>query len=290
MKFKSDSVTVPPHKKVKLSKWPTLTKPLYKSKDHCRELLTNTVAQISELQERHYSSKANALLLIFQGMDGAGKDSTIKHVMSGINPQGCHVVGFRPPSEEEASHDFLWRTSVHLPRRGHIGIFNRSYYEEVLIVRVHPEILKSEAVASRKLPKKHIWENRFESINDHEKHLYREETRILKFFLHISKDEQKRRFLARIDEPKKNWKIVPSDIEERKSWDKYQKAYEACLSATSTKHSPWHIIPADDKENARLMISQILLQTFISLNLDHPTTSLERRKELQQIRARLVES
>ena len=214
------------------------------------------------MQQLHYASNRHAVLLIFQAMDAAGKDGAIRHVMSGVNPQGCQVFSFKHPSATELEHDFLWRTTRDLPERGRIGIFNRSYYEEVLIVRVHPEILRSEGLPDAPHDDKTVWHDRYRSIVDLEKHLHGNGTRIVKFFLHLSKEEQRKRFLARIDEPDKNWKFSLADIEERKFWKHYMKAYEECLSATSTSDSPWYVVPADDKENARLIVSQIVLDTF----------------------------
>jgi len=228
-------------------------------------------------------------LLIFQGMDTAGKDGAIRHVMSGVNPQGCQVYSFKSPSTVELEHDFLWRTTCQLPERGRIGIFNRSYYEEVLIVRVHPNILAGENLPKEAQNKKNIWKNRYRSIVELEKHLHCNGTRVIKFFLHISKDEQRKRFLERIDAPEKNWKLTSDDIEERQYWDDYMEAYEECLGATSTKESPWYIVPADDKENSRLIISTIILDTLSKMKLSYPETDAKRREELQVIRKELVE-
>jgi PPK2 family polyphosphate:nucleotide phosphotransferase len=221
-------------------------------------------------------------------MDAAGKDGAIKHVLSGVNPQGCEVFSFKQPSAEELEHDFLWRTSVRLPERGRIGIFNRSYYEEVLVVRVHPEILRSEGLPDE-LIEPNIWQERYRSIVDLEKHLYRNGTRVIKFFLHLSKEEQRKRLLARIDNPEKNWKLSLADVEERKFWNDYCKAYEACLSSTSTKEAPWYIVPADDKENARVIVSQIILETLDELGLSYPEADKAHRKELLSIGKRLTD-
>jgi PPK2 family polyphosphate:nucleotide phosphotransferase len=221
-------------------------------------------------------------------MDAAGKDGAIRHVMSGVNPQGCQAFSFKQPSAEELEHDFLWRTTRRLPERGRIGIFNRSYYEEVLIVRVHPELLRGQGLPVELLDEKTIWEGRYHSIVDFEHHLYQNGTRIIKFFLHLSKDEQRQRFLARIDEPDKNWKFSLADIEERKFWNHYQEAYEACLSATSTNEAPWYVVPSDDKENARLIVSQIILDTLNELGMSYPKVDQARRKELSSIREQLV--
>jgi len=222
-------------------------------------------------------------------MDAAGKDGAIEHVMSGVNPQGCQVFSFKHPSATELDHDFLWRTTRCLPERGQIGIFNRSYYEEVLIARVHPEILRSEKLPDASArDRKAIWQERYRSITDLEEHLTRNGTRIIKFFLHLSKEEQRKRFLKRIDDPEKNWKFSMADIEERGFWGDYMKAYEACLGATSTEEAPWHIVPADNKKNARLIISEIILDVFTKLKMAYPGTTPQRRRELLAIRKRLV--
>jgi PPK2 family polyphosphate:nucleotide phosphotransferase len=221
-------------------------------------------------------------------MDAAGKDGVIAHVMSGVNPQGCQVFSFKHPSATELKHDFLWRTTVCLPEQGKIGIFNRSYYEEVLIVRVHPEILRAEDLPESAEGGKAIWAERYQSIVDLERHLGRNGTRIMKFFLHLSKEEQRKRFLARIDAPDKNWKFSESDIEERKYWKEYKKAYEKCLSATSTREAPWYVVPADDKQNARLIVSRIVLDTMAELKLSFPRATAARRKELQRLRKQLA--
>jgi PPK2 family polyphosphate:nucleotide phosphotransferase len=288
MKINLKDFRVQEGEKVNLKKWPTLVEPVYQSKEHYHELLGNQVEELSSLQQLHYASNRYAVLLIFQAMDAAGKDGAIKHVMSGVNPQGCQVFSFKHPSATELEHDFLWRTSQCLPERGRIGIFNRSYYEEVLIVRVHPEILRSQGLPGELLDEKTIWQKRYRSIVNLEKHLYRNGTRIIKFFLHLSKEEQRKRFLQRIDEPDKNWKFGLADIEERKFWKHYMKAYEACLSATSTKNAPWHVVPADDKENARLIISEIILDIFNGLKMAYPKPSAKRRRELHLIRKSLV--
>src|SRR5271163_1518540 len=230
-------------KKVKLSKCPTIVKPVYKSKAQYQELLAEHVEKLSSLQQLHYASNRYALLLIFQGMDAGGKDGAIRHVMSGVNPQGCQVFSFKQPSANELEHDFLWRTDRCLPERGRIGIFNRSYYEEVLVVRVHPEILAGEGLSKELDDEKAFWEKRYRSIVDLESHLYRNGTRTVKFFLHLSKNEQRKRFLERIDDPDKNWKFSLADIQERKYWGQYMQAYEGCLKATSTHHAPWYVVP-----------------------------------------------
>ena len=273
--------------KVHLRKWPTQVDAVYKSKEHYQKLLQEHVAQLSSLQELLYASNRYAVLLIFQAMDAAGKDGAIRHVMSGVNPQGCQVFSFKHPSPIELQHDFLWRTTRDLPERGRIGIFNRSYYEEVLIARVHPEILRSEGVPDAPRGDEAIWRDRYSSIVNLERHLYGNGTRIIKFYLHLSKDEQRRRFLKRIDEPEKNWKFSLADVEERKFWKHYMKAYAECLSATSTSAAPWYVVPADDKENARLIVSRIVLDALEDLKMAYPKTSPARRRELVSIRKRL---
>jgi PPK2 family polyphosphate:nucleotide phosphotransferase len=274
---------------VDLAKWATHVAPLYQSKKEYRKLLEAQVSTLSSLQRLQYASNRHAVLLIFQGMDSAGKDGAIRHVMSGVNPQGCQVFSFKEPSVEELQHDFLWRTTCRLPERGRIGIFNRSYYEEVLIVRVHPEMLRGQHLPDGLIEKTAFWQERYRSIVGLEAHLWRNGTRIVKIFLHLSKEEQGKRFLDRIDEPDKNWKFSVADIEERKFWGKYMQAYETCLSATSAETAPWYVVPADDKKNARLIISQILLGTFRALNMRYPEVSEKRRQELQSIRHRLTE-
>ena len=287
MKINSNHFRVHEGKKVNLHKWPTDMKPVYTSKEHYHKLLDTHVKKLSALQDLLYASSQHAVLLIFQAMDAAGKDGAIKHVMSGVNPQGCQVFSFKQPSSEELKHDFLWRTTCCLPERGRIGIFNRSYYEEMLIVRVHPELLRKQEIPDDLLDTKNIWEERFQSVTEFESHLTRNGTRVIKFFLHISKEEQRKRFLARIDDPGKNWKFSQADIEERKLWKHYMNAYEECLGATSTRAAPWYIVPADDKANARLIISQIILDTIEDLNLSYPETDKARQKELQALRTLL---
>lgn len=287
MKINSKDFLVKEGKKVKLTKWPTIVKPVYKSKEQYKQLLRKHIEELSLLQSLLYASNHYSVLLIFQSMDAAGKDGSIKHVMSGVNPQGCQVFSFKHPSTEELEHDFLWRTTRYLPERGQIGIFNRSYYEEVLIVRVHPEILRSEGL-SDDIDAKTIWAERYHSIVDLENHLHRNGTRIIKFFLHISKEEQRKRFLKRIDEPQKNWKLSLADMKERKFWNHYTKAYEKCLTATSTHNAPWYVIPADDKENTHLIISQIILDMLKGLKMDYPKSNAKRKQELQSFRKLLT--
>ncbi len=288
MKIDSKDFRVPPGKKIELSEWPTVVKPVCKSKEQYQELLKKHVEELSSLQQLHYASHCYALLLIFQGMDAAGKDGAIRHVMSGVNPEGCEVFSFKQPSAEELEHDFLWRTACRLPERGRIGIFNRSYYEEVLVARVHPEVLLTQRLPDELRNEKTIWENRYRSIVDMEKHLYCNGTRIVKIFLNLSNAEQRKRFIERIDEPEKNWKFSLSDIHERKYWKHYMKVYEDCLSATSTHHAPWYVVPADNKENARLIVSQIVLDALNGLKMAYPKTTAQRRLELQSIRKLLT--
>ena len=288
MKIRSKDFRVKESDEVDLGKWATIVEPVYKSKDQYQKLLEEHVAQLSSLQQLHYASNRYAVLLIFQAMDAAGKDGAIKHVMSGVNPQGCQVFSFKHPSPAELQHDFLWRTTRDLPERGRMGIFNRSYYEEVLIVRVHPEILRTEGIPDAPHDEKAIWRDRYHSIVNLERHLHFNGTRIVKFYLHLSKEEQRKRFLARIDEPEKNWKFSLADIAERKYWKQYMKAYEECLGATSTREAPWYVVPADDKENARLIVSQIILDTLEGLEMSYPKTTDERHQELLEIRKQLT--
>ena len=288
MKIDSKDFRIPPGKEVDLGKWPTIVDPWYKSKKQYKELLLEHMEKLSSLQQLHYASNQYALLVIFQGMDGAGKDGAIRHVMSGVNPEGCEVYSFKQPSAEELQHDFLWRSTRRLPERGRIGIFNRSYYEEVLIVRVHPELLRGEGLSKEIRDAKSIWKERYRSIRDLEGHLYRNETRIIKIFLHLSHDEQRKRLLERIDEPEKNWKISLADIHERKYWGDYIKAYEECLEATSTRHAPWYTVPADDKQNARLIVSAIVLDALKELKMAYPKTTAKHRAELESIRRQLA--
>jgi PPK2 family polyphosphate:nucleotide phosphotransferase len=288
MKIHSDDFRVREGVALELRKWPTRVAPVYKSKEQYHAMLDDHIRQLSAQQSRLYADDRYAVLFIFQAMDAAGKDGVIKHVMSGVNPQGCQVFSFKHPSAQELQHDFLWRTTRDLPERGRIGIFNRSYYEEVLILRAHPEILCGEGLAPDAGAGEGLWQGRYRSINDLEHHLHRNGTRIVKFFLHLSKEEQRRRFLARIDEPEKNWKFSTADLEERKFWAQYMRAYEQCLEATSTNVAPWYIVPADDKESARLVVSQIVLDTLEGLKLHYPETTAERRRELARIRSLLT--
>ena len=287
MKIHTKDFRVTEGDEVDLDKWPTKVDPVYKSKHQYKKILEEHVEKLSDQQRLLYASNRHAVLLIFQAMDAAGKDGAIRHVMSGVNPQGCQVFSFKHPSPAELLHDFLWRTTRDLPERGRIGIFNRSYYEEVLIVRVHPEILHSEGLPDRLLDETAVWHDRYRSIVDLERHLHANGTRIVKFYLHLSKDEQRKRFLERIDEPEKNWKFSLADVEERKFWDHYMTAFEECLSATSTRDVPWYVVPADDKKNTRLIVSQVVLDTLEGLNMAYPKTTAERHKELLAIREQL---
>jgi PPK2 family polyphosphate:nucleotide phosphotransferase len=287
MKISSEEFRVLPGKEFKLADRKTVVKPFFQSKKQYQKLLDEHVEQLSSLQQLHYACGRYALLLIFQGMDSAGKDGAIRHVMSGIDPQGCEVSSFKQPSADERKHDFLWRTTARLPERGQIGIFNRSYYEEVLVVRVHPEILRNQGLPEELVDEKNIWEERYRSIVELESHLYRNGTRTIKIFLHLSPQEQKKRFLARIDEPDKNWKFSLADIHERKYWKDYMEAYETCLNATSTHQAPWYVVPADDKQNARLIVARIVVDAFEKIKMAYPKTTAKRRRELLAIRKQL---
>jgi PPK2 family polyphosphate:nucleotide phosphotransferase len=277
-----------PGRKIDLRDWATRGRSFYKSKDAYEELLAAHVRRLSERQTLLYAHDRYALLLIFQAMDAAGKDGVIKHVMSGVNPQGCQVFSFKHPSAEDLDHDFLWRTSRSLPERGRIGIFNRSYYEEVLIVRVHDEILRGQRLPEEAFDDGGIWKGRYRSIVNLENHLYRNGTRVVKFFLHVSKDEQRRRFLARLDDPGKTWKFSAGDLQERARWDEYQKAYAECIQATTTRRAPWYIVPADDKPNARLIVSQAIVETLDAMEMQFPEPSAGERKELAALRTALA--
>lgn len=287
MKIDTSEYRVQPGETVDLTQRATKIEPVYDAKKKYKKLLEAQVEQLSDLQRLHYASNQYSLLLIFQGMDTAGKDGIIRHVMSGVDPQGCQVFSFKQPSTEELEHDFLWRTTKRLPERGRIGIFNRSYYEEVLIARVHPELLTAQGFSDDAVAGNAIWNQRFKSITDLEAHLHRNGTKVIKFFLHLSKDEQRDRFLERIDEPEKNWKFSLADIKEREHWDDYMRAYELCLSATSSEESPWFVIPADDKKNARLIVSQIVVDTLQDFSMSYPKVSAARRRELLKLRKQL---
>ena len=279
---------VPGRNGIDLKKWPTNIDPLYTSKKHYKKHLARDAKELGDLQRVLFANGSYAVLLIFQAMDAAGKDGAISHVLSGVHPQGCVVHDFKHPSAEELTHDFLWRTTRQLPARGMIGVFNRSYYEEVLVVREHHAMLLSENIPREKGHDKAIWKGRYRSIVELEQHLRRNGTRVIKFFLHLSKDEQRKRFLARIDEPDKNWKFSEADVTERAFWDQYAKLYEDCLSATSSKAAPWHVVPADDKLNARLIILRVIIDALKSLDLSYPESSPERQCKLLAVRKKLV--
>ena len=288
MKINSSDFRVREGDKVNLDKWPTKVDPVYKSKDQYKSLLEEHVAKLGALQQLHWASHRHAVLLILQATDAAGKDGAIRHVMSGVNPQGCRVYSFKQPSEAELEHDFLWRSTRDLPERGRIAIFNRSYYEEVLVVRVHKDILENEAIPDPPRHDKKLWRERYRSINDFERHLDVNGTRVVKIFLHLSKEEQRKRLLERIDDPKKNWKFSDADLHEREFWDEYAAAYEECLGETSTREAPWYVAPADDKDNARLIVSQILVEVLEGLDMSYPRTSARREIELQAFRKALA--
>ncbi len=288
VKIEPSKFRLSPGEKVQLHKLPTVIQPFYDSKSDYQKLLAARTAEMAELQKLLFAHNRYALLVIFQAMDAAGKDSAIRHVLSGVNPQGCEVTSFKRPSTEELEHDFLWRITCALPMRGRLGIFSRSHYEEVLIVRVHPEILRLANLPAELLDEKTLWAGRFRSINDWESHLHRNGTRVLKFFLHLSKEEQRKRFLARLEEPEKNWKFETGDVKERHFWDSYTTAYEDCLRATSTKIAPWHVIPADDKKNARLIISETIVATLRGLKMSYPQPEKAQKDELASITKLLV--
>jgi PPK2 family polyphosphate:nucleotide phosphotransferase len=258
----------------------------FDSDKHAAEMLQNSVARLEQLQDMLYAQDQWALLLIFQAMDAAGKDGAIKHVMSGVNPQGCEVTSFKVPSAEELAHGYLWRTSQHAPPRGKIGIFNRSYYEEVLVVRVHSEAFKNERIPPP-LVTKNIWSERFEDINAFERYLGRNGIIVRKFYLNVSKKEQKKRFLARLEEPEKNWKFSAADIHERQYWDDYMDAYEDMIRNTSTPDAPWYIVPADNKWYTRLVVASAIVDTLEELNLSYPKVDAAKRKQLEAARATL---
>ena len=286
--LKSGDYRVSPGDEVDLQRWSTRAKASYRSKHEYQQRLQASVEHLDALQRLLYASNSFAILLILQGMDTAGKDGVIRHVMSGVNPQGCQVFSYKHPSLAELQHDFLWRTTRDLPERGRIGIFNRSYYEEVLITRVHPEILANEGVPDAPRRAKSVWHERYRSILGLERHLHANGTRIIKVFLHLSKKEQRKRLLQRIDDPRKNWKFSSADVEERKYWKRYTRAYEHCLSATSTRDSPWYVVPADDKDSTGLIVSQIILDTLSGLKMALPKLSDARRQQLSAMRRTLA--
>jgi PPK2 family polyphosphate:nucleotide phosphotransferase len=287
MKIDPDKFRVAVGEEVSLEELPTRVEPFYKSKQHYNKQLQHDIEQLSAQQRLLYANNSYALLLILQGMDAAGKDGTIRHIMSGVDPQGCEVFSFKQPGPTELAHDFLWRASCRLPERGRIGIFNRSYYEEVLVVRVHPELLAAQRLPAAAVASPDLWEERYKSIVAWEDHLDRNGTRIVKVFLHLSKAEQRERFLQRIDDTERNWKFSLDDARERRFWNQYQKAYQDCLRATSTRTAPWHVVPADDKENARLIVSRIVIEVLQALELKYPHFDKARRKQLAAIRKAL---
>jgi PPK2 family polyphosphate:nucleotide phosphotransferase len=260
-----------------------------KSKKHAERLIQQSSAMVSQMQEKLYAQDRWALLLIFQGMDAAGKDGAIKHVMSGVNPQGCDVHSFKAPSNEELDHDYLWRTHKVVPERGKIGIFNRSYYEEVLVVRVHPGLLKGEKLPDP-LITKHVWDERYEDINAYERYLTRNGVMIRKFFLYISKEEQKKRFLERLEDSKKNWKFSMADIKERAFWKDYKEAYAEMIQKTAARHAPWYVIPSDNKWFTRLIVASAIVEALNQLDLTFPDVDKQKKKELEQIRESLLAS
>jgi len=288
MKIDPARFRVEPDRRLRLSDAPTRVKPFYRGKANYEEMLAVQVAELKDLQARLYADNRYALLLIFQAMDAAGKDGVIKHVMSGVNPQGCQVYSFKHPSAEELDHDFMWRSTRALPERGRIGIFNRSYYEEVLIVRVHPEILRAQNLPPGAGEGDKLWQRRYQTMRGMERHLHRNGTCVLKFFLHLSKEEQRKRFLERIDDPEKNWKFASGDLKERGYWKQYMKAYEAALAATSTRHAPWFVVPADDKRNARLIVARAIVEALKGLDLHYPRVDSKRRRELRELRRKLA--
>ena len=288
MKIAVNDFVAPEGKDVELMKRPTWVDPVYDSKQTYKDMLQDHVERLDRLQQLLYASNAHAILLLFQGMDAAGKDGAIRHVMSGINPQGCDTHSFKQPSTTELAHDFLWRSARVAPERGRIGIFNRSYYEDTLIVRVHPELLEPQGFGRKKAADSNFWNRRYQSIVDFERHLHRNSTRVVKFFLHLSKEEQRKRFLSRIDEPQKSWKLSQSDISERQYWTAYMMAYEESLTRTTTTFAPWHVVPADDKENARLIVSQIILDVLEGFDMSYPTPTEDRRHALESYRKQLL--
>ena len=289
MKIHTRDYLVNPDKGFRLDKCPTKIKPLCKTEDEYRIRLEKHAQELSKLQQVLYASGTYALLVVFQAMDAAGKDGAIAHVMSGVNPQGCDVFSFKKPSLEELKHDFLWRTNRCLPARGKIGIFNRSHYEEVLSVRVHPELLAAQGLSPEVTKSKDIWDLRLRSIKQSEHHLHRNGTRIVKIFLNVSKEEQRKRLLDRIDDPEKNWKFNSSDLGERAFWDQYMDAYQCAIEATSTPYAPWFVVPADDKENARLIVSHVILEALEGMKLSYPKLSATEVRDLQSMREQLTQ-
>ncbi len=285
--MKTGSMIVAPGTHIRLEDFDPAFTGKYKSHAHAMSKLRRNVERLTKYQDLLYSDHTFALLIVLQAMDAAGKDGTIKHVMSGVNPQGCEVFSFKQPSQEELDHDFLWRAYRELPRRGYIGIFNRSYYEEVLVTRVHPELLVQERLPGFQRPSREFWQQRFQSILDFERHLHLNGTLILKFFLHVSKEEQSKRLLARLDDPAKNWKFSAADLKERLRWDDYRQAYQEMINHTSAEHAPWYIIPADHKWFTHLTVSEIIVETLRRLNLKYPSVTAEQRTQLLKARRSL---
>lgn len=279
----ADRFKVTKGKGFRLKDWDPAATPGFDGKEQAERVLAEGIEKLAKLQDRLYADDRWSLLLIFQAMDAAGKDGTIKHVMSGVNPQGCQVYSFKSPSAEELDHDFLWRTTKRLPERGRIGIFNRSYYEEVLVVRVHPEFLEKQRMP-RRLAGADVWDGRYESINDFEKHLARNGTVVRKFFLHVGKDEQKARFMKRLDDPDRNWKFSASDAQERQHWDAYQEAYQDMIRATASRHAPWYVVPADHKWFSRAVVASAIIDALESLGLDYPAVDAAKKAELAEAR------
>ena len=282
----SDPYRIDHGKKFRLKDFDPASTGYFHSKEHAQELLDKGIADMRELQDKLYAQGNWGVLIILQAMDAAGKDGVIKHVMSGVNPQGCQVYPFKQPSTEELNHDYMWRSNRKLPERGHIGIFNRSYYEEVLVVRVHSDLLKNERIPDD-LIGKNIWQDRFEDISNSERYLTRNGIVIRKFFLNISKKEQKQRFLERLDNPEKNWKFSAADVRERECWDGYMKAYEEMIAATSKKHAPWYVVPADNKWYTRVVVAAAIVDAMEELKLSYPKVSPEERKQLLAARREL---
>lgn len=289
MGIHAEEFLIHPGRPVRLDSRPTSIGRYYESKPDYKDRLRQSIRELDRLQQLHYACGRCAVLLIFQGMDASGKDSAIRHVMTGINPQGCRIHSFRKPEGTELGHDFLWPACRRLPERGMIGVFNRSYYEEVLVVRVHPELLGNRGIPVPSKGDDSIWEERCHAINTFESLLHANNTRIVKFFLHLSEEEQRKRLIARIDRPEKNWKLSVADIEERRFWRQYMEAYEACLEATSTRQAPWYVVPADDKRNARLIIARIIIDHFESMGMRYPAIDEGRQRQLNAIRE-LLES
>ncbi len=285
--YDPDQLRVPHKGKFSLTDQPTLIDKLYSTKKQVSGLMEEYTQELSGIQQKLYADDRYSVLLIFQGMDAAGKDGLIRHVFSGVNPQGCQVFSFKQPSSEELDHDFLWRVHKRMPERGRIGIFNRSYYEDVLVVKVDPKVFAGQKIPQAFMEDPKFWKDRYKDINRFEDYMTRQGTHIIKFFLHLSKEEQRQRFLSRIDEPDKNWKLSPYDVEVRARWDDYQEVYEDCLKKTSTKKAPWYCIPADDKQNARILVSHIIVESLRKLPVDYPQVDDAHRQRLKESREQL---